>query len=512
MERKKSLTNRASSLGSFLVDLKINPDFKFLEKLKREFNQAEVYLVGGLVRDLFLKRKSKDYDFVVRRIDAKKLEKFLSRFGSVNLVGRQFGVFKFLPRGSTIGEAIDIALPRREHAEGTGGYRDFEVQSDPELPIEDDLARRDFTINALALNLDTGQVIDPFDGLKDLTAKLIRAVGQPEERFREDYSRMLRAIRFACQLGFEINKKTWAALKKLMPRINAQRQTAGKTERVIPYESIAKELAKSLVADPPKTLDLYDQSGALVELMPELLAMKGCPQPPEFHSEGDVFAHTRLALKLIGSTAFKKRFPDWAVSPELVFAVLYHDSGKPATIKTPEKDGTDRIRFNEHAEVGAALAGATAKRLVLANFGIKPERVDWLVANHMILVTGDFRIMRNSTIEKYFFDRETGELSQAGKNLLMLSFVDVSATIPARGPIKLENFKGIWQRIEDLKAITKERARLPKPLLNGDEIMVAFKLKPGPKIGQLLALLREEQLAGRLTSKKAGLKFLKDKI
>src|SRR3989339_281163 len=191
-------------------------EFGFLSDLLEKFPQAEVYLVGGAVRDIILDRETKDFDFVIGNVKADELEKFLAGLGEVNLVGKSFGVFKFVPTGFHVGdnnfEALDIALPRTEVAGMSGGYKDFEVQSDPSLPIEDDLGRRDFTINALAWDIKNKKLIDEFSGVKDLEQSIIRAIGDPEQRFQEDYTRMLRAVRFSCQLGFKIESKTLKAI------------------------------------------------------------------------------------------------------------------------------------------------------------------------------------------------------------------------------------------------------------------------------------------------------------
>ncbi len=270
--------------------------FYWLFKLTKQFPRAEVYLVGGAVRDIVLGRPTKDFDFVVRNIWADKLEVFLSSLGSVDLVGRSFGVFKFVPYGWDAHNPIDVALPRREHTFGTGGYRDVEVYTNPKMSVRDDLSRRDFTINAMAIQISDlkfqiSNFIDPFKGLKDLKKKVIRAVGEPEDRFKEDYSRMLRAIRLACQLDFEIEKKTWQAISKNIIHLNdIQREvkTVGErlyTEpeviesRVVPYEVIAKEFLKSFYYQPLKAFDLYNKSNAFEVLMPEVLKMKKCPQP-----------------------------------------------------------------------------------------------------------------------------------------------------------------------------------------------------------------------------------------
>src|SRR3990167_5427507 len=212
-----------------------DPVFDFLKRIL-QMRGAEIFLVGGAVRDFILGRETKDYDFIVRGVPALELELSLKKSGVVNLVGKTFGVFKFDPkkrykiqdtRYKPL-EPFDIALPRTEHSLSmAGGYKDFEVQSDHKLPIEEDLKRRDFTVNAIALELKVKseklkviEVIDPSDGLKDLELKTLRAVGEPRQRFQEDYSRILRGLRFACQLDFELEAETKNAIKKSAPNLN----------------------------------------------------------------------------------------------------------------------------------------------------------------------------------------------------------------------------------------------------------------------------------------------------
>ncbi|MBI5765856.1 CCA tRNA nucleotidyltransferase, partial [Candidatus Falkowbacteria bacterium] len=256
------------------------PAFKFVKKIIKQFPEANIYLVGGAVRDIILDRETKDFDFVVGKVDAKDIEKFLASEGKVNLVGKSFGVFKFVPRNDdeTI-DPIDIALPRTEHAGMSGGYRDFEIQSDKNLPIEKDLGRRDFTINGLAWDIHPvkypaqrrgapkalfngvkNQLIDPYGGLKDLENKIIKAIGQPEQRFQEDYTRMLRAIRFSCQLNFEIEDKTLSVIKKKAEEIIS-----------IPKERINEEFTKIIMSDNAETgLRLMQKIGLIKILTPEL--------------------------------------------------------------------------------------------------------------------------------------------------------------------------------------------------------------------------------------------------
>jgi len=318
-------------------DLSNKSYLEFTKKLFKEFPKCEIYLVGGAVRDYLLGiEKIKDYDFVIRNIEPEDLNKFLEKLGKVNLVGKNFGVYKFYPtclpakqEGEKLDEAIDIALPRTEHALNTGGYKDFEIQSDYKMDIKQDLARRDFTINAFAFNLENGELIDEFDGLSDLDKKNIKTVGKPDERFSEDYSRILRALRFSCQLDFEIEKKTFESIKKNIKNINKERSIDNKKERIVPYEIISEELLKSFYENPSKALDLYDISGAFEQLMPELLAMKDCIHPKNFHSEGNVWEHTKLCVENLESEKFRKQFKgNPEVNAELAITALLHDIAK----------------------------------------------------------------------------------------------------------------------------------------------------------------------------------------
>ncbi len=458
------------------------------------------------------------------------MEKFLAKQGQVNLVGQLFGVFKFIPKDGDRHNPFDIALPRKDFSFKTGGYRDVEIQTNPGLAIEKDLSRRDFTINAMALKWDGGdrqgknkwQLIDPYQGLKDLKQKIIRAVGKPEDRFKEDYSRMLRAIRLSCQLNFKIEKDTWQALKKQMKFINkidrkAEAVSSGRTvestvieKRVIPYEVIAKEFIKTFISNATKAFDLYDESGAFNELMPEILEMKNCQQPENYHSEGDVWQHTRLALKNLKSAKYKKFFKKEPISNEVVIATLFHDIGKPYTIKTPEKDGTDRIRFNEHDTVGAEKTRKILERLKLSSpdkVGIDINETTWLIEQHMILIRGDITKMKTKTIEKYFFNPHF-----SGVKLLQVSFADISATITRKGALSFDKFNQMVKRIDELKSLSKTKKELPKPIVTGTDIIKEFNLTPGPQIGKFLELVREKQLSQKIKTKQQGLDFLREQI
>ncbi len=519
-------------LSTLIARVLKNVDFAFISNLARRFPKAQIYLVGGIVRDALLNRESKDYDFVICGVAHKELENFLNDYGRVDYVGRVFGVYKFLPKSSKMEEPLDIALPRKEQAWGTGGYRDVQTQSDPFLPIEDDLSRRDFTINAMALRIEglglrglpraksrvqgSGLLIDPFGGMKDVKNKTIRAVGDPRARFKEDYSRMLRGLRFASELNFTFEPETWRAINELMPKISEKRmpfdkargeEGGEKEELVVPMETVAKELVKAFTANPPKAFDLFYESGATVALMPELLAMRGCPQPKNFHAEGDVWTHTRLALTILKSPAYRRAFGNEPPEADLALAVLFHDIAKPVTIQTPETHGVDRIRFNEHDTIGADMARKIIERLRLSaapGFNVSADRVHWLILHHLILVHGAAEIMKASTVEKYFFNPVW-----PSDNLLKLIFADGSATIfEESGKAELNHFKAIKKRIAELKRGPKKKT-LPLPLLNGLDVMGELKIKPGPRVGEVLTLLREAQLEKKIKTRAEAFKMLK---
>lgn len=502
---KQKLNNLASRLRRQRA-------FAFLRQLKKKYPKAEVYLVGGAVRDALLGAKViKDYDFVVRNVKAKDLQKFLARLGAVNLVGKSFGVLKFIPGPLSAEklEPFDIALPRTERAiKKSGAHRDFKIYSSPNLAIEKDLQRRDFTINALALDLQKKELIDLFGGVQDLQKKIIRTVGEANKRFEEDLARVLRALRFACQLGFKIELKTWQSVKKLVKKLNAARQCGGQTEYVVPREVIAAEFLKAFYCDPLAALDLYDQSGAFKALMPELLDMKGIPQPKNWHSEGDVWTHTRLGLQNLGSPRFRRQFRHYQPTIDLIIAVLFHDLGKAYTLQTPEKHGVDRIRFNEHDEVGARKFVEIANRLKLCSppgFGLDIDKIAWMITRHLLLINGKAEKMKQTTIEKYFFKDQ-----ERGHDFLALIYIDAISAIPETGRSDLSSFYILVERIKQIKKLRKGKRDLPKSLLDGDKIMELFNLKPGKRVGELKEALREAQLRGAVRDKREAVEFLRE--
>ncbi|MEK7545448.1 MAG: hypothetical protein AAB554_00050 [Patescibacteria group bacterium] len=251
-----------------------HPIAEILKRWSEELPGSRWHVVGGAVRDALLGRALGDIDILVAGVEPVALAKFLEARGSVDFVGRTFGVFKFTPNDGSA--SLDIALPRREKPAGTGGYRDVATHADPHMPIEDDLARRDFTVNAMAWHVVRerratgeaagGTLIDPYGGQEDIAKKILRAVGDPTMRFQEDYTRMLRALRFAIQLDFGIEAATWNALRASMTHVNETRHGG----RLVPYELVSRELVKSLEAAPIRASELWTDAGAVEALLPAL--------------------------------------------------------------------------------------------------------------------------------------------------------------------------------------------------------------------------------------------------
>ena len=519
----------------FETKLKNESNLEFTSRLFQELPELEFYLVGGMVRDTILKHPtSKDYDFIARGVEMKKLVAVLQKMGRVDFVGRNFGVIKFTPTGSTLREPIDIALPRTELPVGTGGYRDVEAKSDHTLPIEEDLSRRDLTINAIAWNMGANQLVDPFNGQEDLRNKKIRCVGRPEDRFQEDYSRMLRAIRFACRLDFEIEPQTKLAIMNLMPHINDQREipiveslerqmtlatndldqkklqskiekqkqanpNAEKQEFVVPRETIAVELLKSLKENPARALELLDEFGALEKLLPEVLKLKGCEQPAEFHAEGDVWQHTKMMLEKIRSEEFRKYFKGSHITGEFALGVILHDIGKPETKQTPEDHGVDRVRFNSHDTGGAKIVGKIATRFNLSDF--QTAKLKFMVENHMFAMT----ITNIFNVSTYKFARRFID-SPHSQDLLMLFYLDANSSIRPDGSSPMNNFLDTLKRINQIKQI---RTELPEEkFADGQIMMQTLEIKGGPLIGALTYVMSDLIDSGKISGKEEAVKFL----
>jgi poly(A) polymerase len=337
------------------------------EKICRVLREAghNAYLAGGCVRDLLLGREPADYDVAT---DATP-DRVQSFFPNSLAVGAQFGVIVVVEDSTE----VEVATFRFDVGYSDGRDPDRVVYS---RAPRDDVQRRDFTINGLLMDPVTGKVLDFVGGREDLRAGLVRAIGVPDERFAEDKLRMVRAVRFAARFGYAIEPATFAAIRKRAPEV---RQTSP--------ERLREELTKILTEGAARRgFELLDEAGLLEALLPEVAKMKGVEQPPEFHPEGDVWIHTRLMLE---------RLPA-GVAATLAWGVLLHDVGKPATFTPPREPG-DRIRFDQHVEVGIRMAEDICRRLRFS--GDATEQVAALVANHLRFK--DVFRMRPATLKRF---------------------------------------------------------------------------------------------------------------
>jgi poly(A) polymerase len=406
---------------------------------------------GGCVRDALLGRPLKDVDLATSATPDQVEALFP---GQTVAVGKAFGVILVL-RG---GFQFDVATFRTDGAYSDGRRPDAVTFA----TAEGDAARRDFTVNGLFCDPESGEVIDYVGGLTDLEAGVLRAIGEPEARFSEDRLRMLRAVRFASVLGFSIDPATRAAIAVHAGWI-----------RAVSAERIATEVIRLLCESPKPSvgLSLLRETGLLAEILPEVQALYGVGQPPKYHPEGDVWTHTCLMLDELPAPR----------EPELALGVLLHDIGKPVTYTEqpdPETGGT-RIRFPNHAPVGAALAEALLTRL--RQPAARVEAVKALVAGHMQFVEADQ--MRRAKLRRFLgaerFDR-----------MLELMRLD---TLYSNGDFSM------WQYLKDAHDAFRSEPALPEPLVRGRDL-VAWGLPPGPEMGELLNELYDAQLEGRLTS------------
>lgn len=401
------------------------------------------FWVGGCVRDLLLGREAQDFDIAT---DAKpdQVEKL---FAKTIPVGKKFGV---------------IIVVEDEHQFQVATFRaeaDYQDGRRPEKVVfahaEADALRRDFTVNGLFYDPLTEKIHDWAGGERDLRARIIRTIGAPEERFGEDHLRLLRAVRFAAQLDFEIEPETFAAIKKLAPKI-----------KIISAERVRDELLK--LFRPPhaaRGLALLRDSGLLPHILPELSATITCEQSPDFHPEGSVFNHICLMLEKLPVNA-----PD-----SLPWAVLLHDIAKPVTA---ERDAvTGKIHFYGHEKVGAEMAERILQRLKFPNK--QTEEIVAAVRHHMQFK--DVKQMRKATLRRLLM-RETFPLE------LELHRLDC---LGSHNDLEYHSFL-----LEQAAELQKLPEIIP-PLLNGNDL-IALGISPGKKIGEVLNEIRELQLADEL--------------
>jgi poly(A) polymerase len=423
-------------------------------RIVRRLREAgyEALFAGGCVRDRLLGRAAHDIDIATNA----RPEQVQNLFPRTVAVGAQFGVVVVLDQGAE----FQVATYRAD-----GAYIDGRrPESVTYTTAEGDALRRDFTINGLFFDPLENRILDFVGGEADLRIGIVRAIGDPGDRFGEDKLRLLRGVRFAATLGFQIDPATWDAIRARARDIVA-----------VSAERIRDELEK-IFLHPSRVrgFDLLDESGLLEILLPEVAEMKGCEQPPEFHPEGDVFVHTRLMLSLLPES----------VSLPLVFAVLFHDIGKPPTFF---RDETGRVRFNGHESVSATMAEMILERLRFSN--AESDAVLAGVKNHMAFK--DVQHMRVATLKR-FLARTTMD------DELALHRVDC---LGSHG--MLDNYDFLLAKREEFS----HEPLIPPPLVSGNDL-IALGWKPGPHFKKILEAVQVRQLEGALSSREDALDWV----
>ena len=423
------------------------------DTLIREGHQA--FLVGGCVRDLLLGREPADYDVST---DATP-ERVISLFPDSVAVGAQFGVI-IVPGD---GHHVEVATFRSDIGSADGRHPERVIfTSNP----EQDVQRRDFTINGLLMRHDSGRVLDFIAGQSDLHAGIIRAIGEPERRFAEDKLRMLRAVRFSARLGFRIEAETFAGIRRHGHEIGQ-----------VSAERIREELTKLLTEGAARRgTELLDESGLLKHILPEVSAMQGVEQPPQYHPEGDVWIHTLLMLEGLAAGS----------SATLAWGVLLHDVGKPSTFRPISETG-DRIRFNGHVDVGVRMAEVICERLRFSNQD--SDQILALIANHMRFK--DVSRMRTSTLKRFI------RLARFDEHLALHRLDCLSSHR------QLDAYDFVRRTLEQTPA---EEVR-PAKLLTGNDLQ-NLGYQPGPLFSKILRSLEDAQLDGLVRSREEAIAFV----
>jgi putative nucleotidyltransferase with HDIG domain len=421
-----------------------------IAKLRSAGHQA--YLVGGCVRDLLLGIRPKDFDIST---DARP-DRIMDLFPNSGRVGAHFGVV--LVRD--VFAQVEVATFRSDQ-DYTDGRRPNAVHF--ENGPQADVLRRDFTINGLMMDPDSACVLDYVEGQADLERRVVRAIGDPETRFGEDHLRLLRAIRFAARLGFEIEPGTFEAMRtqhSLILKVSAER--------------IRDELVRILTEGGARRgFELLDATGLLADLLPEVAAMKGVAQPPEFHPEGDVWTHTLMLLEQLDHP-----------TGTLAMGALLHDVGKPPTFRV-----ADRIRFDGHAEEGVRLAHGILCRLRFSREEM--DQVEALVGHHMRFM--DVPRMKESTLKRFLRLPDFNEH-------LELHRLDVLSSNK-----RLDTYEIVSAKLQEF---SQDHLK-PPPLLTGADL-IAAGYKPGPRFSEILAAVEDGQLEGRLQTAGEAMAFVRE--
>lgn len=413
----------------------------------------ETYFAGGCVRDMVMGIEPHDFDIATS--------------------ARPEEIKKLFPRTSSVGAAFGVILLHRDAGDfEVATFRADAPSSDGRHPesvtfcsAREDVLRRDFTINGMFYDPESKQVLDWVRGQEDIRARTIRAIGDPDLRFEEDKLRLLRAVRFAARFDYSIEGKTYDAICRTAPRLGE-----------VSLERIRDELVRIFTGSHAgRGLRLMHDMGLLQPILPEVEALSGVEQPPQFHPEGDVMEHTCMMLD-------EARSP----STELAMALLLHDIGKPST-----QSFRERIRFDEHDAAGEVIAGDICRRLRFSNEQI--ERIVSLVGNHMRF--GIVQKMKLSTLKRLLALPHFEEH-------LELHCLDCLASHR-----KLDNYEFLIRRRQELS----EEEIAPVPLINGYDL-IEMGFKPGPIFQQILDAAMDEQLEGRLTDRESAVEWVKGKF
>ena len=454
---------------------------EIVSTLRKQGHQA--YLAGGCVRDLLLSREPADYDVATDATPRQVMQIFPQTYA----VGEQFGVV-LVPESNEAtgvpasgatgvparqGTTVEVATFRSDVGYSDGRHPDeVRFTKDP----REDVQRRDFTINGMMLDPATNEVLDFVGGRDDLKAGIVRAIGDPERRFAEDKLRMLRAVRFAARFDYKIDHATMAGIQELAPKIHQ-----------VSCERVREELTKMLTEGRARqAFELLDTTRLLPEVLPEIAAMKGVRQPPQYHPEGDVFVHTLLLLEKLepnvsGSASGSVSGP---LSKTLAWGALLHDVGKPATFRV----APDRIRFDGHVEVGVKMAAEILRRLRFSNH--ETDQILALVDNHMRF--GAVQRMKQSTLKKFL-------RLPAFEEHLELHRIDC---LSSHGQLDAYEYTR-----EQLRSLPPEAIR-PTPVITGRDLIEAG-YEPGPRFKEVLTAVEDAQLEGRLASREAAMEYVR---
>lgn len=434
---------------------------KIAERICAELRNGghQAFFNGGCVRDIILGRPPSDYDIST---DARP-EQVQQLFPESIPVGAQFGVVIVVEGGVQ----VEVATFRSDIGSADGRHPErVEFSRSP----EEDVRRRDFTINGLLMDPVDGRILDFVGGQADIRAKMIRAIGEPERRFEEDKLRMLRAVRFAARFNYAIEARTFGAIQRNAAEIGQ-----------VSLERIRDELTKMLTEGAARrAFELLDEAGLLREALPEISQMKGVPQPPQFHPEGDVWTHTLLMIEKLPPHPTRT----------LAWGVLLHDVGKPPTYRPPSGPG-DRIRFDEHVKVGMCMAEEICRRLHFS--GEDTEQIIALVENHMRFK--DVPGMRDSTRKRF----------------ARLPHFDQHLELHRLDCLSSHGNLGTYDFVRNFIAETPPEAVRPARLVSGEDLK-NMGFSPGPAFKDILTAVEDAQLEGKISTREEALELIRSRF